>query len=359
MPEFAVKGAPAVLFAFISAMALTWYFIPRIIRIVNERNLSDKPGRHKIHKKSIPTLGGIGIFAGFIFGFLMGVNNFIPGATYVTASATVLFFVGVMDDLLYLNPKNKLIAEVFSILIIMFFTNLRFTSLQGFLGISTIPGLASYLITIFIMVLIINAFNLIDGIDGLAASIGIIASLTFGVWFWFSGEYGYTIMAAALIGSLIIFMKHNISDGPDKIFMGDSGSLVIGFILAVFVVHFNEINHTERTFHNLHSAPSVSIAILIIPLFDTLRVIILRLLDHQNPFKADNRHIHHLLLRAGFSHKRASLIISAFNVFIIIIGLLLDGIGIMYLGLLLLILCFAFVEGIRYIVRRYERGVKE
>lgn len=358
MPEFAVTGIPAVLLAFISATLITWYFIPVIIRVVNVRKLSDKPGKHKIHKFNIPTLGGVGIFAGFIFGFLMGVNDYIPGATYFTAAATMLFFVGIVDDLLYLRPKNKLIAEIFSILIIVFFTNLRFTSLQGFLGISTIPGWASYLITIFVMVLIINAFNLIDGIDGLAASIGIIASVTFGIWFWLSGEYGYTVMAVSLLGALLIFLKHNISSGPDKIFMGDSGSLVIGFILAVFVVHFNEINHTDKTFLNLYSSPSVSIAILIVPLFDTLRVIILRLLDHQHPFVADNRHIHHLLLRAGFSHKKATVIISLFNIFIIAVGFLADNIGIMYLGLLLLVLCFSFVEGIRYLVRKHEITVK-
>lgn len=358
MPEFIVKGIPALLLTFISAMGITWYFIPRVIRVVNERNLSDRPGKHKIHKRNIPTLGGIGIFAGFIFGFLMGVNNYIPGATYFTAAATMLFFVGIVDDLLYLNPKNKLIAEIFSVLIIVFFTNLRFTSLQGFLGISTIPGWASYLITIFIIVLIINAYNLIDGIDGLAASVGIIASITFGIWFWLSGEYGYSIMAAALLGALLIFLRYNFSNGSDKIFMGDSGSLVIGFILAVFAVHFNEINHTEKTFHSLYSSPSVSIAILIVPLFDTLRVIALRLINHQSPFKADNRHIHHLMLRAGFSHKRTTILISLFNIFIILIGFLLDGIGIMYLGLLLLILCFGFVEAIRYLVRKHERVMK-
>ena len=269
----------------------------------------------------------------------------------------MLFFVGITDDLLYLTPGKKLLAEMFSILIIALFTDLRFTSLHGFLGVSSIPAWASYLITIFIMVLIINAFNLIDGIDGLAASIGIIASVVFGAWFWLSGEFGYTIMAVALIGTLIIFMKHNFSNGTEKIFMGDSGSLVIGFILAVFAVHFNEINHTGKPFHQLYSSPSVSIAILIVPLFDTLRVVAVRLRNHQSPFIADNRHIHHLMLRAGLTHFRATLYISLFNIFCIAVAFLCDRMGILYLGLLLLLLCFIFVGTVNMIVRKKEKAV--
>ena len=152
--------------------------------------------------------------------------------------------------------------------------------------------------------MIINALNLIDGIDGLAASIGIIASLFFGVWFFLSNDYGYTIMAAALLGALIVFLGYNLPDGPKKIFMGDTGSLVIGFILAVFAIRFNEIDAAGKSFYDLQSAPSVSIAVLIVPLYDTLRVIILRFRNHQYFFVADNRHIHHMMLRAGLSHRR-------------------------------------------------------
>jgi UDP-GlcNAc:undecaprenyl-phosphate/decaprenyl-phosphate GlcNAc-1-phosphate transferase len=356
MIEITIKGISSIFLAFFSAMAVTWYFIPRVIRAVNMHNLGDKPGKHKIHKHEVPTLGGVGIFAGFVFGFLMAVNDYLPGVSYITAAALMLFFVGITDDLLYLTPNKKLIAEMFSILIIVLFTDLRFTSLHGFLGVSSIPAWVSYLITIFIMVLIINAVNLIDGIDGLATAIGIIASVTFGIWFWMSGEFGYTIMAVALIGTLIIFLKYNFSKGPDKIFMGDSGSLVIGFILAVFAVHFNEINHTGKAFHQLYSSPSVSIAILIVPLFDTLRVIVLRLRNHQSPFVADNRHIHHLMLRAGFSHFQATLFISIFNIFCIVVAFLCDDMGILYLGLLLLILCFIFVGAVDYVARKKEKG---
>lgn len=359
MPEITFKGISSLLFALGGSIAVTWYFIPRVIRAVNGHDFTDKPGRHKIHKREIPTLGGVAIFAGFIFSFLIAVNGYLPGASYITAAATMLFFVGITDDLLYLNPNKKLFAETFSILIIALFTDLRFTSLHGFAGISTIPGWASYLITIFLMVLIINAVNLIDGIDGLAASVGIIASFTFGVWFWLSGEIGYTIMALAIIGALLIFLKFNYSSGHNKIFMGDSGSLVIGFILAVFAVHFNEINHSANTFYKLYSSPSVSIAILIIPLFDTLRVIAIRLKNRQSPFVADNRHIHHLMLRAGFTHFQATLYISLFNILCIAVAFLGDQMGILYLGLLLLTLCFLFVGYVYYFVRKKENMITD
>ncbi len=354
MPELVIKGWPAILLAFVGAVSITWYYLPKVLKVVNERHLSDKPGKHKIHKKEIPTLGGIGIFAGFIFGFLMGVNGYMHYVSYFTAGAMLLFFIGVKDDLVYINPWKKLAAEVGTALIIALFTDLHFTSLHGFLGIQSLPVWVYYFITVFIIVLIINALNLIDGIDGLAASIGIIASVAFGIWFFLSGDYGYTIMAAALLGALIVFLFYNISDGPKKIFMGDTGSLVIGFTMAVFAIRFNEIDAAGRSFYDLQSTPAVSIAFLIVPLYDTLRVIILRFHNHQSFFVADNRHIHHMMLRAGFTHKRATLYISIFSILMIALALLLDGIGILWLGLVLLAICGIATTVLTEVVKRKE-----
>jgi UDP-N-acetylmuramyl pentapeptide phosphotransferase/UDP-N-acetylglucosamine-1-phosphate transferase len=352
MPELTFKGIPAVILGFTTAMAISWYFLPRIISVVRKHNLTDKPELHKIHNGEVPTLGGIGIFAGFTIGFLVSVNGYIPGISYFMAALMLLFFVGIVDDLLYLRPSKKLLAEIFAILLIVLFTELRFTNLHGFLTISAIPAWASYSLTIFLIIVIINAVNLIDGIDGLASMIGIVASVAFGTWFFLSGDYGYTILAASLTGSLIVFLKFNLAARPNKIFMGDSGSLIIGFALAVFAIHFNELNLTGKAFHHLSSSPSISIAILIIPLFDTIRVVVLRLRDHQHPFVADNRHIHHMMLRAGFSHIQASLIISVFNIFLIGIAFLLDHMGILYLGLILLILCISFMGVVMLMIRR-------
>lgn len=357
MPELVIKGWPAILLAFACSVAITWYYLPKVLKVVNEKHLSDKPGKRKIHTRETPTLGGIGIFAGFIFGFLMGVNGYMHYVAYFTAGAMLLFFIGIKDDLIYINPYKKLVAEAATAIILALFTDIHFSSFHGFLGIQSLPEWLMYFITVFIIVLIINAMNLIDGIDGLAASIGIISCLFFGTWFLLSGDYGYTILAVSLLGALIVFLFYNLSDGPKKIFMGDTGSLVIGFTLAVMAIRFNELDAAGRSVVDLKSTPSVSIAVLIVPLFDTLRVIILRARSHQSFFAADTRHIHHMMLRAGFTHKQATLTISIFNILLIALALLLDGIGILWLGFVLLVICGVSTAILVQVVRKKESAV--
>ncbi len=357
MPKIEIRDEFAILLAFVTALAITWYYIPKVITVVRQRHLEDKPGRHKIHKNDIPTLGGIGIFAGFLIGFLLGVDGYMPDLSYFAAAAMFLFFVGIKDDLVYLHPTKKLGGEVVSILVVFFFTDVRFSHLHGFLGATDISMSTSFFVTILVMLIIINAFNLIDGIDGLASSVGIVATLAFGLYFYLSGDLAFTVMAAALLGALIAFLRFNLSDGPNKIFMGDSGSLLIGFTMAVFAIRFNEIDANGTPFINFKSAPSVSIAILIIPLYDTLRVIILRLINHQNLFTADNRHLHHLMLRAGFNHRWATTYISLFNIFLIVVAFLLDHIGIFLLGLVLLALCLLATFILNRAVKKKESGL--
>jgi UDP-N-acetylmuramyl pentapeptide phosphotransferase/UDP-N-acetylglucosamine-1-phosphate transferase len=354
MPEIIITGLPAILIAFASALIITWYYIPKVIKVVRERHLEDKPGFHKIHKAEVPTLGGIGIFGGFIFGFLIGVNGYMPGLSYFTAAVAFLLFVGIKDDLVYLNPRKKFWGEMGAAILVAVFTNIHITNLHGFAGIGVISVFASYVVTIAIIVIIINAVNLIDGIDGLAAAVGIIASISFGIFFYLSGDYGYTVMAAAMLGSLIAFLRYNMSEGPKKIFMGDSGSLIIGFTLAVFAIHFNELVANGSPAVNLESAPSISIAILIVPLFDTIRVMALRIHAGKSIFVGDKRHIHHMMLRAGFSHKEATLYISFFNVLLVVIAFLLDGLGILMLGTVLVMLCLVATYVIRRIAKKKE-----
>jgi len=352
MPEIVITGLPAILIAFASALIITWYYIPKVIKVVQERHLEDKPGFHKIHKSDVPTLGGIGIFGGFIFGFLIGVNGYMPGLSYFTAAAVFLLFVGIKDDLVYLNPKKKFWGELGGAVLVALFTNIHITHFHGFMGITDISATTTFVITILVFLFIINAVNLTDGIDGLAASVGIIASVAFGIFFFLSGDYGYTVMAAALLGSLLAFLYYNMSQGPKKIFMGDSGSLVIGFTLAVFAIHFNELVAAGESILKLDSAPSIAIAVLIIPLYDTLRVTVLRLRAHKSILVGDKRHIHHMMLRAGLSHWQATLYLSLFNIFIIGVALLLDNLGILAVGLILLALCLAATGILNMIVKK-------
>ena len=356
MPEIVITGLPAILIAFASALIITWYYIPKVIKIVRARHLEDKPGFHKIHESDIPTLGGIGIFGGFIFGFLIGVNGYMHGLSYFTAAVVMLLFVGIKDDLVYLNPKKKFWGEMASAVLVALFTNIHITHLHGFMGITDITAVSSFFITILLFLFIINAVNLIDGIDGLAASVGIIASVSFGIFFFLSGDYGFTVMAAALLGSLLAFLYYNMSQGPKKIFMGDSGSLVIGFTLAVFAIRFNELVAAKESVLELDSAPAISIAVLVIPLFDTLRVTVLRLRDRKSIFVGDKRHIHHMMLRAGLSHREATMYLSLFNLFIIGVALVLDNLGILLVGFILLAICLTATGVLNHIVRKKLSG---
>lgn len=348
-----LKDWQALLLAFAGSMLISWYSIPRVIKVAKYRKLTDKPGKHKIHHDEIPTLGGVGIFAGFSFGLLLAGNGFMQSMSFLMASVIMLFFIGLKDDLITVTPWKKIAVQVAAGLILFLFTDLKFTNMHGFLGIHQIPEWFSAILTIFLIVIIINSFNLIDGIDGLAASVGIVASTAFGIWFWLSGDIGFAIASGALTGSLIVFLWFNLSNGKYKIFMGDTGSLVIGFILTVMAIRFNEIN-VDSPFVKLQSSPSVSIAILIVPLFDSLRVIIIRLIRHQPPMKADNRHIHHLLLRAGYSHKQATLFISLANIFIIAVSFMLHRLDIFWLGFVILVLCTLFTVPVYLMVAKRE-----
>lgn len=355
MNNIILKDWLAIVVAFSSALLITWYYVPKIIIVVKRRHLEDKPERHKIHKSDVPTLGGIGIFAGFIFGYLISVNGNVPGLSFFTAAILLLFFVGVKDDLVYLHPKKKFVGELVSAVIVILFTDLRITHLHGFMGATDISFINSFIITLLLFIVIINAINFIDGIDGLAASVGIISSVVLGVFFWKSSDHGYAVMSAAFAGALIAFIRYNLShDSGKKIFMGDTGSLILGFTLTVFTIHFNELIANGKPFIKFHSAPALSIAVLILPLFDSLRVIILRLYNKQHVFVADHRHIHHLMLRAGFNHRQATLWLSLFNISMIVVSVLLDPIGIFPLTMILLSACLAATYFLKQSVLKRE-----
>lgn len=221
------------------------------------------------------------------------------------------------------------------------------------MGIQEVPVWVTYVSTIFLMIVIVNAVNLIDGIDGLAATTSIISTCLLGFWFMYSNNLEYAIMAASLIGALAAFLRFNLSAGPNKIFMGDTGSLIIGFLLAAMTIRFNEINVGQHTWHDLHSAPAISIALLIVPLFDTLRVFTIRLARGQHPFTADNRHIHHMMLRAGFSHKETDIIMGSAHLILIALAFAIDHTGIFSVSLVLFVTCL-LLTGLIYL-RIYNR----
>ena len=338
MSFFNLYNSLGVLLSLAFSFIVVFTSIPTIVEVARAKKLFDEPGKRKLHILNTPTLGGVAIFSAILLSLALFTSfSKHHEFQYVAAASVLLFFVGIKDDILIIAPLKKLGGQILAILIVIFLGDIRFSSLHGFLGINNIPYVASVLLTLFVFIVIINGFNLIDGIDGLAAGCGILSSLVLCLYFSFIGEFGYAILAASLVGSLISFFFFNVFGKSNKIFMGDTGSLIIGFFTAVMAVKFNEINTImDGNPLFIHAAPAVSFGILIVPLFDTMRVFILRMIKGISPFRADKNHVHHKLLAMGYSHLKATLIILAANLIVIIGVFLLNYWGIIDLMLLLL-----------------------
>jgi UDP-GlcNAc:undecaprenyl-phosphate/decaprenyl-phosphate GlcNAc-1-phosphate transferase len=291
---------------------ITFFAIPVIIQVAREKKMFDEPDERKVHKTVIPTLGGLGIFAGFILATLLGVPLGNTELQYFVAAAIVIFFLGIKDDILVLSPAKKFIGQLIAASIVIRFGGIQITNMHGFLGIEEIPQMASVVFTLFTIIVITNSFNLIDGVDGLAGSLGVLTSVVFGLYFLLSNQLMYAVMAFSLTGSLAGFLIYNFS--PAKIFMGDTGSLLIGIFNAVMVIKFINIAGNASSVLPISSAPAIGFSILLIPLLDTLRVFSMRILNRRSPFSADRNHIHHILLDYGFSHKTITLILVATNI---------------------------------------------
>jgi UDP-N-acetylmuramyl pentapeptide phosphotransferase/UDP-N-acetylglucosamine-1-phosphate transferase len=321
-----------ILFSLIVSFIIVLVSIPSIVTVAQLKNLNDEPGKRKSHHKAIPNLGGIAIFAGVLIalGLFADFSRVIEFKMLVV-SMVIMFFIGIKDDILVIAPNKKLIGEIIASLVIILLGDIRFTSLHGFLGIHEIPYLASVILTSFVFVVIINSFNLIDGIDGLASGIAIILSSFFGIWFYLVGNIEYAVLSAAVTGSFIAFFRFNVFGKNNKIFMGDTGSLMLGLLMSFIVVKFNEINAVIQGPYTIKAAPAVSFGILIVPLFDTMRVFLIRIARKQSPFRPDKNHMHHLLLRIGYSHLGATLRIVAVNVIFILLAVSLQSLGVINL----------------------------
>jgi UDP-N-acetylmuramyl pentapeptide phosphotransferase/UDP-N-acetylglucosamine-1-phosphate transferase len=327
-----------IILSFIAAFLVVFSSIPTLVTVANVKKLYDEPGKRKAHKLSVPTLGGVAIFVAVLLpiGIFTSFSQYLE-FQYIFIASIILFFVGIKDDVLVTAPLKKLAGQIVSVLIIIVLGDFKFTSLHGFLGIYELNYFVSLVLTLFVFIVIINGVNLIDGIDGLASGVGILASTVFGTWFFLNAEYAYSIISFSLVGALLAFFYFNVFGTKNKIFMGDTGSLILGLFMAILSVKFNEMNINESGKYFIHAAPTVSFGILIVPLFDTLRVFVIRTLKGHSPFKADRNHVHHKLLSMGFSHIKATSFIILSNILIIIIVFTLNAWGIIDLMLLVLI----------------------
>jgi UDP-N-acetylmuramyl pentapeptide phosphotransferase/UDP-N-acetylglucosamine-1-phosphate transferase len=305
-----------ILPGFLAAFVITYISIPSIIKVAHTKNLFDEPGERTVHENAVPTLGGLAVFAGFTISVLTFCEIIkIPELPYIVAGLVVIFFIGLKDDILIIAPLTKLWGQIFAALIIVFFTDLRLDNFHGFFGITHIPYFVSVGLTIFTIIVIINGFNLIDGIDGLSASVSSLVSITLGVWFFLSGNFQYSLISFVLTGSLLAFLRFNLFGKNLKIFLGDTGSLINGWVISILVIKFNQLNINHDFKFTIYGSPAVSFGILIVPLYDTIRVMFIRIVKRKSIFSPDKQHIHHVLLSLGMSHKKAVLLLCVINLF--------------------------------------------
>lgn len=327
----------SIVLAFITSLALTYLAIPSIIGIAKKKNLFDEPGERRSHTVRTPSLGGIAIFAGTLFSIILWTPfQYFGDLQYILCSFIIIFLIGAKDDIDPISPTKKFLGELFAACILVFRANVRLTSLYGIMGVGELHYAWSVILSIFTIIVIINAFNLIDGINGLSASLGILISATLGIWFMKIDAVELAMVAFALVGSLVAFLKYNIT--PAKIFMGDTGALLLGLVCSILTIKFIELHRViGDSPYAFKAAPSIAIAILILPLFDTLRVFTIRLLKGKSPFFPDRSHIHHLLIDTGLTHMQATGILIFVNIAFIFLAVSLQGIGNLYLLLVILL----------------------
>lgn len=323
MLNFLLASGWVSLLALVSSYAVTRITIPVVIRVAREKHLMDEPNGRSSHIQKTPTLGGIAIFAALAIVFVL-VSHLIPAqhsqAHLILPSLVILFFVGLKDDILIIDPHKKLAAQILSGSLLILFTDIRISSLFGLFDIYQLPYVISFLLTLFVIIAVVNAYNLIDGIDGLAGGLGIAACITFGIYFYIAGLLWATILCTTLIGALISFIQFNFSR-THKVFMGDCGSLTVGFILALLAIKFIQINEIPHIAY-IKNAPTLAIAVLALPLFDTLRVFMHRIANRKSPFHPDRNHVHHFIIDKGFTHFQATVILCSTNTILVAISFL-------------------------------------
>ena len=328
-----------ILFSFVIGQIL----MPYVVSMAKKKNLIVRPNRRTSHEGGIPNIGGINIFSSFIIPYLLfctGTMDFYDRT--VIAGMYTMLLIGFFDDMVELSALKKLLGEAIVGLIVIVISGKHLTSMFGLFGVNEISAWVSYPLSLFVFLLIVNALNLVDGVDGLASGLGILCCLFFGVYFQLaagdvhhldiyqlaSNQLRYiqlSMMAYALVGALLIFFIYNVFGNKSKIFMGDSGALVLGFVIYLFVVEFCKISEgatpNVSPYLLMKAAPIVAICVLAIPLIDTVRVMTTRIKKGNSPFKADRNHVHHLLLSTGLKHRQVTFILLGVNLFFIVLGL--------------------------------------
>lgn len=352
-----------VILAFVTAFIITYVSLPVVITIAKEKKILDNPNNRKIHKEPIPYLGGLAIFAGSIISMCIFWESKTIGTKiqYIIAAYVIIFLLGLKDDIIGISPRKKFFGEILAASIIIFKMDLVINNFYNLFGIGKISEAFSLGLTYLTILLIINAYNLIDGMDGLGASLGVFSITLFGAFFFLTGHKEYSILSASMVGALLAFLIFNYH--PAKIFMGDTGSLLIGLINAVLAIKLITVVGSDSANGVLThmSSPVVAMSFIFIPLFDAVRVFFMRLVMGKSPFAAEKNHIHHILLGCGFGHTTTIVLLIFLNAIIVGLSVYLKNAN-NTLTLLLLVcvnVCFYVVANQKKLEREKHSGEKK
>jgi UDP-N-acetylmuramyl pentapeptide phosphotransferase/UDP-N-acetylglucosamine-1-phosphate transferase len=318
-----------------ASFVMALYSLKKIIYISHKTHLFDEPSEdRKIHRTRTPKLGGVAIFTSVLLAsFLFLSYTSLPHVNFILFACFILFILGVTDDLVGVNPAKKIFAQTIAVLVITILGDYRFTSFGGLFGLTAMPYALSIALSSLFILFLINAFNLIDGINCLAGGIGLLACFTFAFFFSEMRQEGLLFTSLAMCGALAAFLLYNRT--PARIFMGDTGSILLGFIISLFSINFIELNASPGGGHPItgtmmavkghavvHSPIGLVFALLIIPMFDTLRVFTIRLFRRKSPFLADRNHIHHRIIDLDLTHLQSTGILLIANIVALLLALM-------------------------------------
>lgn len=301
---------------FMGGFVITYYLTPVIINVVKMRRLFEKRNERSSHSNLVPSFGGISFFIVFVMALSFSEQFFVTGrAYYMIPAALIIFMIGLKDDLTGVGPRNKIIGQILATAILFLSSDFQITQLNGFLGIHHISLWISIPLAFAVVIFFINAYNLIDGIDGLSSSLAAYFFLYFGVFYFHRLDYTIMMVCAAFVGMFLAFLRYNLSTDK-KIFMGDTGSMFIGFILSAFVIEIMASDYPSyiQTIQP-SNVPHMLIGMLYIPVFDSIRIFIARASEGKSPFAPDRTHIHHLLMDYhGWNHRKTASAIVLMNI---------------------------------------------
>lgn len=313
-----------IVLPFFISLASVWVIHPHIVKVAKIKGIVDNPNARKLQKEPVPVLGGVAVFFGIFMSFSFA--NVLAECSelfVLMTSMLLMLYLGSIDDILDLRAISRLVVQIGAVLVLVYMGgDYEIDHMYGLAGLQALPEWIAVPLTVFAAVGIINATNLIDGVDGLSSGFGVMASIVFSVAFFFTGDYPMVILCAATVGSLTLFFLHNVFGKKSKMFIGDGGTLMLGIILAAYVIRLicsaqpldSTLLPNERA-----SVIPFTLAVLSIPVFDTLRVMSTRILTGYSPFHPDKTHLHHLFIDLGFSHVITTVSILTLNSLVIFV----------------------------------------